>query len=125
LEESPVYLSFMLEALSLWLGPAREIVIAGSAEAEDTRQMIELVRSRFLPDAVVLFHDSGRAGSAIEAIVPFVKNQVAIGGRATAYLCENYTCRKPVQTVRELEALLAETSGGIQAESSPCREGSG
>ena len=125
LEESPVYSSFMLEALDLWLGPSKEIVIAGGAEAEDTRQMIELVRGKFLPEAVVLFHDSGRAGSAIEAIVPFVKNQVAIGGRATAYLCENYTCRKPVQTVRELEALLAETSGGIQAESSPCREGSG
>ncbi len=112
LEESPAYSSVMLEALSLWLGPAREVVIAGSAEAGDTKQMIELIRGKFLPDAIVLFHDSGQAGSAIEAIVPFVKSQVVIGGKATAYVCENYACKKPVQTVGELDGLLAEVSGG-------------
>jgi hypothetical protein len=107
LEESPAYSSVMLEALSLWLEPAREIVIAGSAEAQDTRQMIELVRGKFLPDAVVIFHDSGQAGSAIEAIVPFVKSQVAIGGSATAYVCENYACKEPVHDVDDLARLLA------------------
>jgi len=111
LEESPAYSSFMLEALSLWLGPAREIVIAGSAEAGDTKQMIALVRGKFLPNAVVLFHDSGKVGSAIETIVPFVESQIAIGGKATAYVCENYACKKPVQTIGELEGLLAEVSG--------------
>jgi len=112
LEESPAYSSLMLDALSLWLGPASEIVIAGSAEAEDTKQMIELARGRFLPNAVVLFHDSSEAGSAIEEIVPFIKSQVAIRGKATAYVCENYACKKPVQTIGELEALLAEKMGG-------------
>jgi hypothetical protein len=109
LEESPAYSSVMLEALSLWLGPAREIVIAGNAE--DTKQMIELIRGKFLPDAVVVFHNSGKGGAAIEAIIPFVKNQVAIGGKATAYVCENYACKKPVQTIGELEGLLTEISG--------------
>jgi uncharacterized protein YyaL (SSP411 family) len=111
LEESPAYSSFMLEALSLWLGPAREIVIAGSAEAGDTKQMIALVRGKFLPNAVVLFHDSGKVGSAIETIVPFVESQIAIGGKATAYVCENYACKKPVQTIGELDGLLTEVSG--------------
>ncbi|MHC4678247.1 MAG: thioredoxin domain-containing protein, partial [Planctomycetota bacterium] len=109
LEQSPAHSSLMLEALSLWLGPAREIVVAGSADAQDTRQMLEVVRGRFMPDAVVLFHDQGNAGSALETIVPFVKNQVAIGGKATAYVCENYACKKPVHDIRQFERLLDET----------------
>jgi uncharacterized protein YyaL (SSP411 family) len=109
LEQSPAYSSLMLEALSLWLGPAREIVIAGGAEAEDTKQVLDVVRSRFMPETVVIFHASGQAGSAIEAVVPFVKNQVATEGKATAYVCENYACKKPVHDVQQLERLLDET----------------
>jgi hypothetical protein len=116
LEELPAYSSFMLEALSLWLGPAREIVIAGNAEAEDTKQMIELIRGKFLPDVVVVFHNSGKGGAAIEAIIPFVKNQVAIGGKATAYVCKNYACKKPVQTIGELDGLLTEVSDRSRTE---------
>jgi len=125
LEESPAYSSLMLEALSLWLGPGREIVIAGSAEAGDTKQMIELVQGKFLPDAVVLFHDSGEDGSTIEAIIPFVKNQVAIGGKATAYVCENYACKKPVHTISELEGLLTRISSRPRTEGPTNDEESG
>ncbi|UCC99401.1 MAG: thioredoxin domain-containing protein, partial [Phycisphaerales bacterium] len=109
LEQSPAYSSLMLEALSLWLGPVREIVIAGSTEDEDTRQMLEVVRSRFMPEAVVLFHDQGNGGSALEEIIPFVKTQIAIGGKATAYVCENYACKKPVHDIRQFESLLDQT----------------
>mgnify|MGYP001591724168 CR=1 FL=1 len=106
LEESPAYSSLMLEALSFWLGPAREIVIAGGADAEDTRRMLELLRGRFLPNAVVLLHDEGKADPALYEIIPFVKNQTAIEGKATAYVCENYACKKPVNDIREFESLL-------------------
>ena len=36
-----------------------------------------------------------------------------VGGRATAFVCRDYTCRQPVTGEAELEALLvAETSAG-------------
>jgi uncharacterized protein YyaL (SSP411 family) len=107
LQQSPAYSSAMLAALDFRLGPGSEIIIAGSADAADTKQMLKLIRSRFLPNAVVLLHDQGKANSSLYEVVPFMKNQTAIGGKATAYVCENYACKKPVNSVSELEGLLA------------------
>ncbi len=103
---SPVSLSAMLIALNFWLGPTIEMVIAGDADADDTRMMIRLVRHRFLPNAVVILHEPGAAGEAIKKLVPFTKNQTIINDKATAYVCENYVCKKPVNELKELEELI-------------------
>jgi uncharacterized protein YyaL (SSP411 family) len=68
--------------------------------------MLNLLHRRFLPRTVILFHATGDAGKSIERQVPFLEGQVAIDGKATAYVCENYVCSKPVNSVRDLEALL-------------------
>jgi uncharacterized protein YyaL (SSP411 family) len=111
LEQSPGYSSVMLMALNVWLGPTQEIVIAGETNAADTKQMLELVRGKFLPNAVVLFHGTDEAGETIEKVVPFLKGQVAIDGKATAYVCENYVCNQPVTTIEEFDKILAGSSG--------------
>ena len=107
LAQSPTSLSAMLIALELWLGPGQEIVIAGDAEQADTKKMFRLVHNSFLPKAVVLFHASADDGKAIEKIVPFSKEQVAVDDKATAYVCENYVCKRPVNSVSELKSLLS------------------
>lgn len=111
LAESPVYSPLMLEALGFHLGPTREIVIAGDPDAADTMRMLELIRGKFLPGAVVLLHDSGKADTFLYEIVPFVKNQTAVEGKTTAYVCEDYACKRPVTDVRELESLLEHYPG--------------
>ncbi|MHC4191965.1 MAG: thioredoxin domain-containing protein [Planctomycetota bacterium] len=110
LKQSPAYSSAMLTALSFWIGPTQEIVIAGNAEAPETKQMLKLVYDRFLPNAVVLFHDHGEAGSAIEQIVPFIKSQISIDDKATAYVCENYVCKKPINEIDDLDKMLSDIS---------------
>jgi uncharacterized protein YyaL (SSP411 family) len=110
LEHSPAYSSAMLIALNFWLGPTQEIVIAGDADTPYTKQMLNLVRGKFLPNAVVLLHEQNEAGSAISRIAPFIKNQTAIGGKTTAYVCENYVCKKPVNKIEELDKLLSDIS---------------
>jgi len=113
MRQSPASSTFMLTAVDFHLGSTQEIVIAGVPAGEDTEQMLRFIRGRFLPSAVVLFHPTGSAGEAIEKLVPFVKGQVAIGGKATAYVCENFVCRQPVNTVSELKKLLtANPEGG-------------
>ncbi|HUW17810.1 MAG TPA: thioredoxin domain-containing protein [Sedimentisphaerales bacterium] len=106
LSKSPASSSAMLTALDFRLGPTQEIVIAGDSEQAGTKEMLKLVRSKFLPNAVILFHGAGESGSAIERINPFLKGQAVTGGRATAYVCENYVCRKPVSSVSQLKTLL-------------------
>ena len=101
-----------LIALDRWLGPSQEIVIAGDPAAADTRAMLQAVHQRFLPRAVLVLHPTGEAASAIEALVPFVETQQPQGGKATAYVCENYLCNLPTTELSTLIALLDEKAPG-------------
>jgi len=110
LEQSPAYSSAMLRALDFRLGPGQEIIIAGNADAPDVKQMLKLIHDTFLPNAVVLLHESNKVNSALYNTVPFIKNQTAIEGKATAYVCENYVCKKPVNNIDEFENIIAGTA---------------
>ncbi|MHC4110919.1 MAG: thioredoxin domain-containing protein [Planctomycetota bacterium] len=106
LRESPASLSEMLSALDFSVGPTREIVIAADAHQSDTKEMLRFIQNKFLPNTVLLFHETGKAGEAIEKIAPFVKWQTAINGKATAYVCQNYVCKQPVNEINALKKLL-------------------
>jgi len=110
LERSPAYSSAMLRALDFRLGPTQEIIIAGNADKPDVKKMLKLIRSKFLPNAVVLLHEPDKADSTLYNTVPFIKNQTPIEGKATAYICENYVCKKPVNNIGEFENLIAGTA---------------
>jgi hypothetical protein len=114
LKQSPGYSSEMLSALNFRLGPSQEIVIAGDADAADTEQMLELVYSKYLPNAVILLHPNEKRDNFIEETVPFVSNLTAVEGKATAYLCEDYTCKQPVSDTDDLEKLLCDISAAQQ-----------
>lgn len=106
LQLSPAYSSAMLRALDFQLGPTREIIIAGDSDRPDTKKMLKLIHEKFLPNAVVLLHEPDKDNSAFYDIVRFVKNQTVINGKATAYVCENYTCNKPVNNIAEFENII-------------------
>jgi uncharacterized protein YyaL (SSP411 family) len=95
----------MLMALDFALGPTKEIVIAGAADAAATRALLAVVRQRYLPRAVVALHppDDG----AVEALVPFLRQQRMINGKPAAYVCENYVCKLPTTEPKKLQELLA------------------
>lgn len=88
------------------LGPSREILIAGETEDPWVNKMLQTVRKKFLPEAVVVFHPAGTAGKDIEKIAPFLKEQRPIEGKATAYICQNYACQAPVTEYEELVNML-------------------
>jgi uncharacterized protein YyaL (SSP411 family) len=76
-----------------------EIVLAGPPQTDpEMRAMLKAIRERFLPNAVLMRGERSPVAMA------------AIGGRATAYLCENYACRLPVTTAEALNELLAPAS---------------
>ncbi len=89
-----VYTQF-LNAVDFLLGPNREIVIAGNPEAEMTRSMVELIQRRFMPRTVVA---SGRFPGKWKAsnLAPFIKDMKHPDEGASAYICERYTCSRPL-----------------------------
>jgi hypothetical protein len=105
--QHPSAFGHLLCALDFYLGPVREIAIAGEAAADDTRSLLRVVFDRFLPNKVVAVRRPSEAGEEAEHLIPLLADRPQQGGRATAYVCEHYTCQLPVT---EPEALRAQLS---------------
>ena len=60
----------------------------------DVTTMRKAVFAKFVPNKVVVHRPAG--DSPITKIAPYTEEQRAIGGKATAYVCTNYTCKLPV-----------------------------
>ncbi len=107
-ERYPAGHSMFLMAAQLAYGGIRQIVIAGAAEDEGAQAMICAARQSFLPDAVLMFHPQGEGEGAAEvgAVLPLIRDKRALGGKATAYICENFSCRAPIVSLEELREKL-------------------
>jgi len=106
LAEQPMAHTQLLAALDFMLGPSKEIVIAGDASLDTTRRMIQAVQQRFLPNKVLLLIPDGTADDDLRSLSPFLENMKPVNQQATAYVCEQYACRKPMTDIKELEAVL-------------------
>jgi hypothetical protein len=91
----PTGYTFLLTGLDFVLGPSYEVVIVGARAGEDTLSMIRRLRSVYLPNKVVLFRPTDLNNPPILKLADFVRYQVAIDGRATVYVCQNYACELP------------------------------
>jgi uncharacterized protein YyaL (SSP411 family) len=92
----------MLAGLSVWHAPATQIVIVGAAD--ERRPLESTVARRYLPFAIHVPLDPGHQ-AALAGMLPFVAAMRQLDGRATAYVCRDFTCRAPVA---EAEALAAQ-----------------
>jgi uncharacterized protein YyaL (SSP411 family) len=101
--EAPHALPQMLAALEPALDPPRHIVLAGDPRAADFQALADVLRERQGPRRPILAADS--QGTAVASWLAAMR---PIDGRATAYVCENFTCRAPVTTPEELRAILRE-----------------
>ncbi len=107
---SPNNFTQLLTALDFALGPSFEVVVAGRPEAADTRRMLAALRKPFLPNKVVLFRPEGSEEPPIVKLAEFVRSQSALGGRATAYVCQNFVCRQPSTDLSQMVQVLKQGS---------------
>ena len=100
----------LLGALDFYLSTPKEIAIIGKRESADTRALLREVWTRYIPNKAVALADEGdgRAGE----LLPLLHDRPMIEGRATAYVCEHYTCQKPVTSPSDLAGQLAARATG-------------
>jgi len=89
------------------VGPSREVVIAGRPGADDTRAMLKAVRETFSPSKVVLFRPAGEDSPPITRLAPSTAGQQALGGKATAYVCQGGACQRPTTDPAAVVSALA------------------
>jgi uncharacterized protein YyaL (SSP411 family) len=99
----PSGFGYALSAVDFLLASPKEIAIVGK-DAGDIQPLLQEVWRNYLPNKVVapgLVDDSEASG-----LVPLLKNRPLLDGRATAYVCQHYTCQQPVTTTADLLSQL-------------------
>jgi uncharacterized protein YyaL (SSP411 family) len=93
--QHPQAFAHLLQALDFHFAPVKEVAIVGP----ESQPLERVVRGRFRPHIVV-------AGGDADG-VPLLEGREPVEGRAAAYVCEHFACRRPVTEPAQLEELLA------------------
>ena len=109
--QAPGGAAYWLGVLDFYISIPKEIAIIGSREDTDTQALLDTVFSRFLPNKVVVGTDAGREQEGTDTLaaaegIPLLEGRGKLDGKATAYVCENYTCQLPVTDPAALAAQL-------------------
>ncbi|XP_066056679.1 spermatogenesis-associated protein 20 isoform X4 [Chamaea fasciata] len=86
--------------------PPGQVVVCGDPQGEDTKEMLHCVRSVFSPNKVLMVADGDSTGFLYRQL-PFLASLERKDGKATAYVCSNFTCSLPVTSVQELREMLS------------------
>jgi uncharacterized protein YyaL (SSP411 family) len=90
----PQAFAHLLQALDFHLAAVKEVALVG----DDVRPLERTVRSRFRPHLVLA---AGEPDG-----VPLLDGRTPVDGRAAAYVCERFACKRPVTEPADLENLL-------------------
>lgn len=105
----PQAFGHLLCAAAAYFSVPTEVAIVGNRGDPETAQLLEAVRRRFLPHTAVAFKPIDYASSAeLEGLIPLLADRSLVDGRAAAYVCQAYTCKRPVTTAAELQRELDE-----------------
>jgi uncharacterized protein len=110
--QAPQALPQLLCALELALGTSGHVVLAGNPQSAEFRELVSVLNERLGPRRVVLAVTDDESLRWFAATMPWIAEMKTVGGRATAYVCEDFACQAPVNTPADLRALLARESGG-------------
>jgi uncharacterized protein YyaL (SSP411 family) len=107
IEQAPETLPQMIAAVDFALSKPRQVVIAGDLTRQDTQTLLDVVNQRYLPNKVLFVVDGGDS-QQLAGWLPFIQGMHPIDGKATAYVCENYTCKLPTSDPGRVAQLLDE-----------------
>jgi hypothetical protein len=109
---APSEVPLFLCALDFKRGPGQEIVLSGPKNDPGIQAMAAAINKPFLPGKVLVFRDDQSPGKLAE-IAPHTREQASLGGKATAYVCRDFTCQLPTSDLAKvLQNLLGEKGSG-------------
>jgi uncharacterized protein YyaL (SSP411 family) len=103
MESQPFGFAHLLCALDAYVQGTKEIVIVGEPADAAVKQLIAEVDSIYLPNKVLQI---AAPATPLAEISPLLQGKTQVDGRATAYVCQNFTCSAPVTSSSELRDLL-------------------
>ena len=108
LEAQGIAMPLMLAAAEMYnLGP-EHLIIAGKMGEPDTEKLLQVVRNTYSPHRHFLLADGGENQKMLATHLGFLEDVNRVDGKATAFLCKNYSCKLPLHEADELDRLLSQ-----------------
>ncbi|MEN6552341.1 MAG: thioredoxin domain-containing protein, partial [Methanobacterium sp.] len=104
IEQSPSAFTMFLSAIILKRGLSFKIAITGEKDSADTKNMLNALYKKYLPDCMLILRSSD--DTLINQIIESSETNTMMNNKATAYVCGNGTCHAPVNTPEDLVNLL-------------------
>ena len=96
----------MLAALSTYHAGMSQVVVVGDPTATETQALMRVVRRHYIPGAVVVpIQETHR--QELSRLLPWTQGLRMRDGRATAYVCQDFSCQTPVSAPEDLAGQLA------------------
>jgi uncharacterized protein YyaL (SSP411 family) len=99
-EGTPSNNTMFLTAFDFLLGPTHEIALVGNPYSKETRDMLQAIRTRFVPNKVMLFKKDNQRD--LENLAEFTEGMKMIDNKTTAYICMDFVCSEPTTEIREV-----------------------
>lgn len=109
MERQPFGFGSLLTALDFYVQQPHDIVLVGDPAAPDTKALLRAVQAQYLPNKTLVHIDPQNLETGLDAL-PLLRGLLAgktqVDGKATVYVCHNFTCSLPVTEPEALTALL-------------------
>jgi uncharacterized protein YyaL (SSP411 family) len=106
IQAQPKMLPQMLCAWDQAQSKPQQVIISGTRGRADTEAMLAAVFATYEPGRVVLLADDDVNEKYLGRSLFFIKDMGMIDDKATAYVCKDFTCQMPVNSVKELKLQL-------------------
>jgi len=106
LEANPEGFTQLLCALDFALGPTHEVVIAGERRSQTANSLLEELRRRFVPNHVIVLREPH--DKEIVELCPYTKDMGGAEKQTLVYVCSNFSCNMPTDSVGEVLRQLGE-----------------
>jgi uncharacterized protein len=110
MEQQPFGVGSLLATLDFYVRKPQEIVLIGTPDAEDTQAMLRALYQQYIPNKVLFQIDPQHVTAALGAL-PLLRDvltgKAQVDGKATVYVCHNFTCSLPMTDPGALTTLFA------------------
>ena len=98
---TPMGHPFLMIVLEFMLAESMELVIVGNPEIEKVREVISILRKKFIPNKIVICKNQ-EDSKALDEFSDYTKNLTELNEKPTFYLCKNFRCELPTNDFSEI-----------------------
>ena len=96
----------MSAALATYHVGLAQIVLVADGDATDAAPLLDTLATTYRPFSIVVPVHASSTQRQVADLLPFIGGMTPIAGKATAYVCRNFTCDQPVTDAAALAERL-------------------